>query len=96
MDCGLACLAMVVKHYGRSPYPRHLLRKHFGKLSDIHLVISLMLVTFAVLKETAKTRAPILGAFNGLAVSLFTITSPENVARRMRCKALRVRALGAY
>ncbi|WP_353867181.1 MULTISPECIES: cysteine peptidase family C39 domain-containing protein [environmental samples] len=21
MDCGPACLAMVVKHYGRSPYP---------------------------------------------------------------------------
>ena len=81
MDCEPACMAMVVRHYGSSPYLRHLLREHFGKLSDIHLVISFMLVTFAVLKETAKTRAPILGAFNGLAVSLFTITSPENVAR---------------
>ena len=30
------------------PYLRHLLREHFGKLSDIQLVISYLLVIFAV------------------------------------------------
>ena len=51
MDCEPACVAMVVRHYGSSPYLRNLLREHFGKLSDIHLVISFMLVTFALLKR---------------------------------------------